>query len=79
MTIPDIRDAVEALLGEPLSTKRIKEALSAGTLGGSPRFRRVRRGAYEVMAPRAGVRLRRRDARAGRVTVAGLSSYKRLR
>jgi hypothetical protein len=47
MKIPEIRAAVE-VLGEPLSTKRIKEALSAGTFGRSPRFRRIRRGVYEA-------------------------------
>jgi hypothetical protein len=47
MTIPDIRVAVEALLGETISPKRNKAALSAGTLGRSPRFKRVRRGVYE--------------------------------
>ena len=46
MPIPEILVAAEGSFEAPLSAKQIKAALSAGTFGKSPRFRRVRRGVY---------------------------------
>jgi hypothetical protein len=48
MAVSEIHQAVERLLGEPLSYSAVKEALSAHSRGGDRRFRRIRRRCYDL-------------------------------
>jgi hypothetical protein len=48
MRVSEIHRAVEHLLGSPVAYSSVKEALSAHTRGADRRFRRIRRGCYEL-------------------------------
>jgi len=43
--------AAAELLGAPLRWRSVKGILSAYTIGGDKRFRRVRRGVYQITGP----------------------------
>ena len=47
MRVRDIHHAVEQDIGEPVPQTSVREALSAHTIRGDRRFRRIRRGCYE--------------------------------
>jgi hypothetical protein len=48
MRVSEIHMAVEHLLGSPVAYSSVKDALSAHTRGADQRFRRIRRGCYEL-------------------------------
>jgi hypothetical protein len=48
MRASEIHAAANALLGSPICSSSVKGTLSAYTLGGDRRFRRVRRGVYDL-------------------------------
>jgi hypothetical protein len=48
MRASEIREAANVLLGEPLRWSSVNGVLSAYTMGGDRRFRRVDRGVYEL-------------------------------
>jgi len=47
MRVRDIHQAVEHCIGEPVPQASVREALSAHTIRGDRRFRRIHRGCYE--------------------------------
>jgi len=49
MSVREIRARVEQRLGEHVPCSSVKEALSAHAHGGDQRFRRIRRGYYELV------------------------------
>jgi hypothetical protein len=50
MQAKEVHAAVEALLGESVRWASVKAALAAGVTGAAPRFVRVARGRYRLMA-----------------------------
>ncbi len=51
MRLPEVRTAVDALLGRPVSKDSISWCLSTGARGAEPRFERVARGSYRLRRP----------------------------
>lgn len=49
LRVQDIHRAVEDLIGEPVPCSSVKDALATHARGDNPRFRRTRRGCYEVL------------------------------
>ena len=50
MRAREIHTAVQQLVGEPLLWTSVKAALAAHASGRDPRFRRIRRGCYQIAA-----------------------------
>jgi len=50
MMVSDIHEAVKRVLDDRVPLSTVKDALSAHTIGGDQRFRRVRQGIYELAA-----------------------------
>jgi hypothetical protein len=49
MRLADVHRGVCAVLGRDVDRAALKSALSANILRGRPRFRRIRRGVYELL------------------------------
>jgi hypothetical protein len=49
MALRDIYSSVCAVLGRELDRRALKSALSANVLGTKPRFRRIKRGVYDML------------------------------
>lgn len=51
MSLAELRTAVEAFLGHPVSRNSVDWCLSSGSRGNAPRFERVSRGCYRLIRP----------------------------